>query len=474
MKYIYADSMDHVDPGFDFREDRNAPGRNPYWDDAFPHEIMGYAPYDGVLVSRGIVGDHRVRGKYSEAQAMRFRRVGARKFLRLDKPEFANLSIFGDCGAFTYHKERVPPYTPEDTVEFYHEGDFTHGCSVDHIIFDFDESLRSLEGGSEDARARYEITLSNARSFLKVAKKHSGKFTPLGVIQGWSPGSMAAAARSLWKMGYRYLAVGGMVPLRTPQIMVAISAIRDALPAEAKLHILGFAKADDIDAFAPLRITSFDTTSPLLRSFKDKKSNYYLPGEGGKLQYYTAIRIPQALENNKLMRLVKQGAVRQEKLVDLERRALDHLRAYDAGRVTLAKALESVLAYGSLAELGAPVEALPGAASFGDLRARYLRTLEDQPWKKCGCAICQALSVEVIIFRGSNRNKRRGIHNMGVFHTHVASIGGSEFGEKYIDVLGCESQSKPKTQSPDVRRKGVRGVEVRGDRPHRPQRTGRA
>jgi hypothetical protein len=473
VKYIYADSMDHVDPGFNFLEDRNASGRNPYWDDAFPHEIMGYAPYDGVLVSRGIVGDHRVRGKYSEAQAMRFRRVGARKFLRLEAPKFARLSIFGDCGAFTYHKEKVPPYTPDDMAEFYHEGEFTHGCSVDHIIFDYDETVRGMDGGSQDARSRYEITLANAQAFLKVSKRHSGKFVPLGVIQGWSPGSMAEAARRLWKMGYRYLAVGGMVPLRTQQIMVAVTAIRDALPAAAQLHILGFAKADDIDSFAPLRITSFDTTSPLLRSFKDKKANYYLPGKGGKLQYYTAIRIPQALENNKLMRLVKQGAVRQEKLVDLERRALDHLRAYDRGRATLERALESVLAYGSLAELGAPVEALPGAASVGDLKTRYLRTLKDRPWKRCACAICKALSVEVIVFRGSNRNKRRGIHNMGVFHTHVASIEGGEYCDEHADLFSSAGKSKSKPQGSHLRCQGVGRPEVRRNRPHRAQRAGR-
>jgi hypothetical protein len=474
MKYIYADSMDHVDPGFDFRADRNAAGRNPYWDDAYPHEIMGYAPYDGVLVSRGIVGDHRVKGKFSEAQAMRFRRVGARKFLRLDKPEFANLSIFGDCGAFTYHKQRVPPYSAEDMVEFYHEGEFTHGCSVDHIIFDYHESVRGMEGGTQEARARYDITLANAQTFLKLAKKHSGRFTPLGVIQGWSPDSMAEAARRLWKMGYRYLAVGGMVPLKTPQVMRAVGAIRDAVPAAAEVHILGFAKADDIKLFAPLRITSFDTTSPLLRAFKDKKNNYYLPGRGGRLQYYTAIRIPQALENSKLMRLVKQGTVRQEKLVELERRALEQLRAYDVGRTTLEKALDSVVAYGSLAELGAPIEVVPGAASIDDLRSRCLRTLTDRPWKRCGCPICKALSVEVIIFRGSNRNKRRGIHNMGVFHTHVASIGGSEYSDEHADVLGGPSETKRKPQGSDLRGEGVRSPEVRGNRPHRSKRTRRA
>ena len=235
---------------------------------------------------------------------------------------------------------------------------------------------------------------------------------------------MAEAARRLWKMGYRYLAVGGMVPLRTPQIKLAIGSIRDAIPHDARLHILGFAKADDIDSFNSLRITSFDTTSPLLRAFKDKKSNYYLPGKDGRLTYYTAIRIPQALENNKLMRLVKQGTVSQEKLVDLEHRALEHLRAYDAGRATLDRALDSVLAYGSLAELSAPIETLPGAATVDDLKERYLRTLQDRPWRRCGCAICKALSVEVIIFRGSNRNKRRGIHNMGVYYARVSGIGG--------------------------------------------------
>ena len=473
MKYIYADSMDHVDPGYDFLEDRNAPNRNPYWDDAFPHEIMGYAPYEGVLVSRGIVGDHRVRGKYSEAQAMRFRRVGAREFLRLNKPEFQKLSIFGDCGAFTYSKEEVPPYTPEDMAEFYHEGHFTHGCSVDHIIFDFDESLRGMDGGSAEAWRRFDITQENANAFIKAARK-SGTFTPLGVIQGWSPGSMAEAAKRLWKMGYRYLAVGGMVPLKTPQIKGVVTLIRDALPVEAQLHILGFAKADDIDSFASLRITSFDTTSPLLRAFKDKKSNYYLPGKNGRLQYFTAIRIPQAIENTKLMRLVKQGTVRQEKIVDLERRALDDLRGFDAGRVSLERALDSVVAYGSLSELGAPVESLPGAATVGELRSAYLRTLTERPWKRCSCAICKAHSVEVIIFRGSNRNKRRGIHNMGVFHAHVSGIEGSEWVDEGANIRSRAGKPKPKTQGADIRGEGVRRLAVRDDRPDRSQRSRRA
>jgi hypothetical protein len=380
---------------------------------------------------------------------MRFQRVGAREFLRLNKPEFASLSIFGDCGAFTYHKRDVPPYAPEEMVEFYDECEFTHGCSVDHIIFDYDETVRGLNGGSAEAKRRYDITLENAEAFLRIANQQSlRRFTPLGVTQGWSPGSIAEAARRLWKMGYRYIAVGGMVPLQTPQIKSALGAIRDAVPYEAQIHVLGFAKADDIASFAPLRITSFDTTSPLLRAFKDKKANYYLPDGNGRLTYYTAIRIPQALENRKLLNLVKRGVVQHEELVDLEGRALERLRAYDAGRASLEQVLESVLAYSSLAELGAPMSALPGSESFGDLRSRYARTLQDRPWKKCKCAICEDLSVEVIIFRASNRNKRRGIHNLGVYKAHLDNSR-----ERNEDTNLFSHTGEPESQAhcPDVR-----------------------
>ena len=57
MKFIFADSMDVVDPHFDFLREQNGKGRQKYWDDQYPHEILGYAPYDGMLVSRAIVGD---------------------------------------------------------------------------------------------------------------------------------------------------------------------------------------------------------------------------------------------------------------------------------------------------------------------------------------------------------------------------------------------------------------------------------
>lgn len=420
MKFIFADSLDFVDPGYDFLNDRNAPGRKPYWDDAYPHEILGYAPYHGMLVSRGIVGDGPVKGKYTEAQSMRFRRVGAREFLRLDKPEFASLALFGDCGAFTYVKEDKPPYTPADTVEFYDDCGFTHGCSVDHIIFDFDETVTGMEGGSAEARRRFDITLENAAAFRDEAGR-GGRFTPMGVIQGWSPASMAEAARRLVAMGYDYLAIGGMVPLKAEQIKRCLVAIRDAVPTTTRLHILGFAKANEIHEFAAFNVTSIDTTSPLLRAFKDDKQNYWL-GDGPNLTYYTAIRIPQAIENPRLQAHVRQGDFKAEELTRLEVNALAALRAYDHDDQDLEGVLETVLAYNAVLATGRAYEDVRDHRTIEKLRGRYRTTLTDKPWRKCDCRICKDVGIEVMIFRASNRNKRRGIHNLAAFKTVVNAL----------------------------------------------------
>ena len=50
-----------------------------------------------------------------------------------------------------------------------------------------------------------------------------------------------------------------------------------------------------------------------------------------------------------------------------------------------------------------------------DRSAEYQRTLEAKPWRQCSCTVCREIGVEVIIFRGADRNRRRGFHNLAVF-----------------------------------------------------------
>jgi len=424
MKFIFADCLDYVDPAYDFLQDRSAPERKPYWDDQFPHEILKAAPHDGILVSRAIVED-----KYTESQSMRFRRIGAREFLRFNRPQDRDKWVFGDCGAFQYAKLDTPPYTPANMAEFYSDGRFTHGCSVDHIIFQFYPDLHGSDlpedtEVAEQCQFRYDLTRENARVFLEESK-HIDKFTPLGVVQGWSPDSMAEAASELLKMGYKYLAIGGLVPLKVNEIHLTLRTIFNKISyhPKASIHLLGFEKANLLDEFiGRYPITSIDTTSPLTKAFKDDKKNFYLDNGSGGIDYYTSIRIPQAQENLSFKRAIQSGFMKQESIIELEQIALSSLRGYARREVSMGVALDATLAYSGLfhdAKNHDSKKPSSKTKKLETLAREYERTLTDRPWEKCKCAICASCSVEVIIFRASNRNKRRGIHNLQVFYDHI-------------------------------------------------------
>lgn len=422
MKCIFADSQDFIDPTYDFETDSHRQGHQRYWNDQYPHEHLDHAPYDGILVSRAIVGDHLFSGKYTESQAMRFRRDGARAFLRYPESRYPGSLMVGDCGAFQYHRMETPPYSPQDMLEFYEDGLFTHGCSVDHIIFDFDSIYDvGMLPAPVEAAARQQLTLSNASEFLKQAQPMRSYFEPIGVVQGWSPGSMADAAKQLVAMGYKYIAIGGLVPLGMKATHLAIQAVRDAIPAHIKVHALGFAKANHLHEFVRYNLASFDTTSPLIRAFKDAKDNFWqLSGDG--IQFYSAIRIPQAHGNNKLIQKIQSGPLLSENVVKKEQAALKALRAYAVRSVDLGEALGCVLDYTRMVFEDDRKSKESNERDVDRLAVRYEQTLSARPWEGCGCRVCRDVGIEAVIFRGRNRNIRRGFHNLQVFNSYLASV----------------------------------------------------
>jgi hypothetical protein len=73
---------------------------------------------------------------------------------------------------------------------------------------------------------------------------------------------------------------------------------------------------------------------------------------------------------------------------------------------------------GSLEALWPLVEAYAtwGPIDDGDLLEDYRDLLNAEPWKRCDCPICTESGIEVAIFRGNNRNRRRGFHNTRRFY----------------------------------------------------------
>lgn len=413
MKFFYPDSLDTVDPAYDFENDAIAEDRIRIVDEVFAHEILSEPPYDGLLVSRTLMGVRGSGGRYTDGQAMRFMREGARRFLRLEESTLKEVELMGDCGAFAYHKDPVPPYTPAEMFEFYEYGGFTQGCSVDHIIFEYGDD----EAGSEEAKRRFEITLDLADEFMRECCQQKATFEPIGVVQGWSPESMMVATRALVKMGYRYIAIGGLVPLRIDPIREALRAVHSIVKdvADAKIHLLGFGKERFVTELKEYKVASFDSTSPLLRAFKDNKKNYWYEDSSGEIDGYSALRIPQTDKNLKLQRRIKKGEISQEVAIVEEKQTLEIVRAFDNGKASLDETLNQVLKFSRYMIESESLSEGRLESTIERLRQDYEATLSSNCWKKCTCSICRDLSIEVVVFRGSNRNKRRGMHNLGVF-----------------------------------------------------------
>ncbi|MGB0641652.1 MAG: tRNA-guanine transglycosylase DpdA, partial [Myxococcota bacterium] len=192
-------------------------------------------------------------------------------------------------------------------------------------------------------------------------------------------------------------ALGGLVPLKTHEILAILEGIREETGGDVALHLLGITRLENFDAYRRAGVVSFDSTSPLLRAFKDAKHNYYSADPGG---HYTAVRIPQS-DAPKMLRKIRSGTVEQARVFRAEKECRALMRDLDSGKASVDAVLEALVAYADLFETRDKLK-------WSAIR----RTLTDQPWKQCPCPICKTLSAEVIIFRGANRNRRRGFHNL--------------------------------------------------------------
>jgi hypothetical protein len=399
VDFFFPDSQDQIDPTYDFERESSSPDRVRQRDDRYAHEVISPAPYTGILLSKALVDG---RGsKYTFAQRHRLYRLGVRRFFRLDE-DGRELATLGDCGAFNYAREDEPPYSVDDVVDFYEECGFDYGVSVDHVILgyirDATDVVRPLRQPPTEWSNRQQLTLELAAEFLRRHRVTKARFEPLGVAQGWSPASYARAVDALQKMGYDYIALGGMVPLKTPEIEASLRAIEDVRHPETRFHLLGITRTELVKNYERYGVVSFDSTSPFRQAFKDDRDNYY-----AMERKYLAIRVMQIDNNNRLKQRVLAGQLDQNLGRRLERACLETLAAYDRDECRIDIPLEALDAYDSF--LGEP-----------DRQNEYWRTLHDRPWRACPCGICAEVGIQVVVFRGTERNKRRGFHNLFVFN----------------------------------------------------------
>jgi hypothetical protein len=403
MKFYFPDSQDQIDPSFEFLDEQRAPLRIRQRHDLYAHEVLDPSPYGGLLVSKAMIDRHAGAGRYSAQQRQRFHRRGVRDFFRLDEVGGPRIDTLGDCGAFTYIDDVEPPYSSAEVLEFYQRNHFDAGVSVDHVIPIYvPDPEQEVDPMWVD---RYALTLRLAAEFLELHRDSDCSFQPVGVAQGWSTRSYAAAVGELQDLGYARIAIGGLVPLKTPDILSVLAAVDEVREAGTEIHLFGVTRCEAIPQFKLYGISSFDSTSPFRQAFKDERDNYYVLDRA-----FVALRVPQVDGNARLQARVRSGQVNQEEARNLEQAALAALRGFDRGEVEIDEALERLCDYQDLHD------------TRKDRRQSYLETLAAAPWQRCDCEVCRDVGIEVALFRGTERNKRRGFHNLHVFAKRLARI----------------------------------------------------
>jgi queuine/archaeosine tRNA-ribosyltransferase len=386
LRYFIPEWDDLVDPDYDFLNDTHSGGSGDWSNQVYAHQLYPEPNYDGILMSRAIAEKSRKKKE-------RINALGVHRFLRVPR-EFP---IMGDCGAFDYIMQESPPYTTEDVLDYYTRLGFDYGVSVDHLI---------VAATEQQKKFRYELTIHNAEDFLKQHRKADLKWEPIGAVQGWDPESYATAAVQYVKMGYRYLALGGLVRTASHDILKTINAVRHVVPAHTSVHLFGVARPDSLPAFQEAGINSVDSASYLRQAWM-RIHQSYASLEGS----YAALRIPEAGKSFRAKNMEKHAGLTEEHILKLEQDALTTVRAYGQHRCSLETCLEALLAYDQFV-----------TTDRVEMTNPYRRTLTDRPWEKCDCEICKKSGIEVAIFRGNNRNRRRGFHNTYIFYRLIQRL----------------------------------------------------
>lgn len=414
MKYFIPDWEDRLDPNYNFETDTFSRDRSAaYATDVYAHEIFEKPPYDGILISLAIFKDKisLISDGNGGKQIRQFKSI--KEYLRIEKS--STLKVIGDCGAFSYINEDVPPqdYKISRVSDIYQSLKFDYGVSVDHMIPDFvvkktkGNEIRKINLTIKQKEERRQLSLKNAKEFIKYHGKKKLNFVPIGAVQGYCPESYADSATKTIEMGYSYVAICTLVPKSDDEIVEILKAVKNVIgKKKINIHLFGILRPQKIKEFKALGVTSLDSASFLRKAWLRAGQNYLTEDS----KWYAAIRIPYS-DNPILLKNAQKDGLANFKVKEMEKQSLKMLKDYANNKIkNVDRVLKTILEYDMLL-----LRDYDGNHHY----EKYKRTLIDRPWEKCGCEICKKIGIEVIIFRGANRNKRRGFHNTKVFYEHI-------------------------------------------------------
>lgn len=411
-KYFLPDWDDLLDPLFDFKKDSfsgDSPSQRK--DEHCCVLMQPNRMSDGILVSLA-----QRRTQKGPLRQLEGTEPGAlsppplRKHFGLSDDQY----LFGDCGAFSYVNEVKPTISVEHAVALYEAYGFDFGASVDHMPVPWiKKNGNPIALSRMERQHRVDTTRENAERFINLARQRRVGFIPVGTIQALTAEAYAQSVCEYYEFGYRHLAIGGLVPRHDKEIAEIVRTVMQVVASLAErpwVHLFGVYRPNLQSIFRQLRVDSFDSATYFRKAWLRSDQNYLSVDRS----WYAAIRVPMTRDGRTRQRLSLMG----EDIAELEaeeRHALDLLCKYGREECGVEEVLDAVLSYDAHLERSSDIKSM---------REQYRRTLEDRPWSKCTCNFCKGPDgIHMLIFRGANRNKRRGAHNTLMLYNNIQEMG---------------------------------------------------
>lgn len=430
MRFYIPEWDDLVDPRYNFVDESNSKSHDPLKrKNVYMWEIFDESsvPFDGVLVSLMTIIGNGV--KCNEIKEL----GGLHRYLRL--PE--SYPILADCGAWGYIEKEDPLFGATEIFEYYRELGVQEVVTVDHLVLPRVKVKGKMV--PVDVQKRMDVTFRNGiEGYGYWSENHRDDFDLLVSVQGLEPSDYVRMFSRYLEHGVTSFAFGGLAKKSTKTIVEMIESLNSFLEEESpdvdRIHFFGLGRSSLFPYFQEVERhgveVSFDTSSWLRQAWLG--GSYFLVEEG-KLKKYSALRVPfteSRRSSFKGKRRLTESADK-ERLGRLERDTMKLLRAFDEEHSLLDDALSALYeydkwvlhelknAYRENYEEGSEDRISRLENLYSKLEEGYSRTLKSRPWKRCDCPICQDHGIEVAIFRGNDRNRRRGFHNTYIMYQKV-------------------------------------------------------
>jgi len=440
MSYNQLAWYNCIDPGFDYNTEESATGNRM---DVAMNRVGFYEFFeepiiDGILISRTLL-----EGKVNLIKENGYYHVSANSGKRIfpDIPAYCktrgtDFITFADPGTWSYANYFELPeslYDTDDLIDYYSHMRYDLAGSVDWPIVDrimqtVDGKRKFSELDEETKEHRRILTLELAEDFIKKCRKRGEiNFMPFGTIQGYSTKTYRESLRKVLKMGYEYIAIGGLPAYSEERVVDLLNMIKDEIDRAGMrgigMHMYGRFPAPDYTAhYLECYVSSFDNNSSFIYASKNDcayvNPDYRYHGNV-PIKPCCSVKIP--MESGPMLSRVRRY----------------HPESYES---TLAHCKKSFRLFVKYVKTGEQKDMRNFLRAYTDLNfaleevrrvklkneAKILRhveigrnALESKGWQRCGCTSCRTIRDHIYLSRGTNRTYHAFAHNTYVQYTRL-------------------------------------------------------